>query len=109
MPRKQKSTFEVSRSKIKVPVQTRLWGISAGRCELCNRPLYSDLTFGIDGNYAEVAHIYAVSSGGPRHQNTMTDEEINNISNLMLLCEEHHHTSIGLLQGNGTTMKRRAV
>lgn len=91
MPRKQKSTFEVSRSKIKVPVQTRLWGISAGRCELCNRPLYSDLTFGIDGNYAEVAHIYAVSSGGPRHQNTMTDEEINNISNLMLLCEEHHH------------------
>ena len=29
----------------------KLWAVSGGRCELCNRLLYSDQHFGIDGNF----------------------------------------------------------
>ncbi len=50
-----------------------------------------DLSFGTDENFGELAHIHAVSAGGPRHKIGMTTEEKNNIENLMLLCEEHHH------------------
>lgn len=90
MPEK-KSAFEIPRKKISNAVCMSLWGASAGRCELCNRILYLDPSFGVRGNYAETAHIYAVSPGGPRHRKTMTKSEINDISNLMLLCADHHH------------------
>ena len=69
----------------------KLWAVSGGRCEICNRILYSDLHFGIDGNFGQLAHIHAVSAGGPRHKYGMTAEEKNDISNLMLLCTDHHH------------------
>ena len=69
----------------------KLWAVSGGRCEICNRLLYQDLVLGFDGNFGEMAHIHAVSEGGPRHKIGMTKEEKNNIDNLMLLCEEHHH------------------
>ena len=89
MPRKNSS--EVARTAIKDSVKLTLWGIAAGRCELCNRPLYEDGTFGVAGNFAEVAHIHAVSLGGSRNVSGMTDDEKNDISNLMLLCARHHH------------------
>ena len=69
----------------------KLWAVSGGRCELCNRLLYSDQHFGIDGNFGQFAHIHAVSVGGPRHKYGMTADEKNDISNLMLLCADHHH------------------
>lgn len=69
----------------------KLWAVSGGRCELCNRLLYSDQHFGIDGNFGQLAHIHAVSVGGPRHKYGMTADEKNDISNLMLLCADHHH------------------
>jgi hypothetical protein len=87
----EKMNSEISRSKIKDSVIMQLWGSAAGRCELCNRLLYRDSTFGVDGNYSQNAHIHAVSEGGPRHKRTMQPEEINSIDNLMLLCQEHHH------------------
>ena len=89
MPRKNSS--EVARTASKDSVKLTLWGIAAGRCELCNRPLYEDGTFGVAGNFAEVAHIHAVSLGGPRNVSDMTEDEKNDISNLMLLCARHHH------------------
>lgn len=67
-----------------------LWGMSAGRCELCNRLLYMDSTFGIIDNFAEQAHIHAVSKNGPRFKEDMSDKECNDVNNLMLLCQEHH-------------------
>ena len=82
---------EIGRTSIKEQVRMKLWAISGGRCEMCNRLLYQDLTFGVDGNFGEMAHIHAVSKGGPRHKYGMSKEEKNNIDNLMLLCEEHHH------------------
>ena len=86
-----KVNSEVGRTTIDEKVRMRLWAVSGGRCELCNRLLYQDLVFGRDGNFGEMAHIHAVSEGGPRSKYGMTSEEKNNIDNLMLLCEEHHH------------------
>ena len=82
---------KIGRTSIHESIRMKLWAISAGRCEMCNKPLYEDSTFGVDGNFAENAHIHAVSIGGPRHKYGMTSDEKNNIDNLMLLCGEHHH------------------
>ena len=87
---RKKIKSEVPRSKIKDHVLFMLWGMSAGRCEICNRPLYQDLYFGTKGNFAQVAHIHAVSPNGPRHVPTMSKNEKNDINNLMLLCYDHH-------------------
>jgi len=81
----------IGRTSINEHVRMKLWAVSGGRCEICNRLLYQDLVLGHDGNFGELAHIHAVSEGGPRHKYGMTAEEKNNIENLMLLCEEHHH------------------
>lgn len=81
----------IGRTSISESVRMKLWAVSGGRCELCNRLLYQDLVYGHDGNFGEMAHIHAVSEGGPRHKFGMTSEEKNCIDNLMLLCEEHHH------------------
>ena len=86
----KKIKSEVPRTKVKDHVLFMLWGMSAGRCEICNRPLYQDLHFGTKGNFAQVAHIHAVSANGPRHVPSMSKSEINDISNLMLLCYDHH-------------------
>lgn len=82
---------EIGRTTITDQVKMKLWGVSGCRCEMCNRLLYSDLSFGVDGNYGEFAHIHAVSEGGPRPRIGMTIEQKNDVENLMLLCEEHHH------------------
>ena len=86
-----KVNSEIGRTSIKEHVRMKLWAVSGGRCEMCNRILYQDLVFGHDGNFGEMAHIHAVSEGGPRHKYGMGEEEKNNIDNLMLLCAEHHH------------------
>ena len=77
MPRKNSS--EVARTAINDYIKLTLWGIAAGRCELCNCPLYEDGTFGVAGNFAEVAHIHAVSLGGPRNVSDMTEDEKNRL------------------------------
>ena len=86
-----KMNSEIGRTTIDEKVKLKLWAVSGGRCELCNRLLYSDLCFGADGNFGELAHIHAVSVGGPRHKKGMSTNEKNDAGNLMLLCGEHHH------------------
>lgn len=81
----------IGRSTINIPIRLKLWAVSGGRCELCNKLLYSDDTFGTEANFGEMAHIHAVSEGGPRAVQGMSDAEKNQIENLMLLCEQHHH------------------
>ena len=87
---KNKSS-EIKRTPIREAVKLRLWGMAAGRCEICNKLLYLDSHYGDDANFAENAHIHAVGKTGPRHVDSMTKDEINNVDNLMLLCAEHHH------------------
>ncbi len=91
MPKEKKIKSEIGRTAISEAVRMKLWAVSGGRCELCNRLLYSDQHFGVDGNFGQLAHIHAVSIGGPRHKYGMTSDEKNDISNLMLLCADHHH------------------
>lgn len=81
----------IGRTSIDEKTRMKLWGVSGGRCEMCNKLLYEDSTFGVEGNFSEIAHIHAVSENGPRNKRGMTTEEKNNIENLMLLCAEHHH------------------
>lgn len=81
---------QIARTKIDYKVVYQLWGKSAGRCELCNIPVYIDPTFGVDGIFAENAHICGVGENGPRHKNSMTQDDINRIENLMLLCPDCH-------------------
>lgn len=91
MPKIKKQTSEIKRTALKEFVKLRLWGMSAGRCEICNTLLYLDSYYGDDANFAENAHIHAVGSTGPRHKEEMSQEEIDCVDNLMLLCAEHHH------------------
>ena len=37
-----------------------------------------------------ICHIYALSPNGPRGQGGLTEEELNSIDNLILLCRNHH-------------------
>jgi hypothetical protein len=87
---KKKINSEIKRSKIDSKTVAHLWGISAGRCEMCNQLLHIDPTFGVEGNFSQNAHIHAVGQEGPRHKDNLTKEEINKHENLMLLCPQHH-------------------
>lgn len=85
-----KSEIKKSNRKILDATRYKLWAISGGRCQLCNKIVYTDSTFGKDGNFGELAHIHAVGQKGPRHWKDMSLEELNSTSNLMLMCQEHH-------------------
>ncbi len=78
---------------IKADVERLLWGVSAGRCEFdgCNKPLYRHEATGTIDNYAEKAHIHAVSPGGARYDPEAEDFK-NNFENLMLVCPQCHIT-----------------
>lgn len=87
----KKENSEIKRTSINEKTKLTLWGVTAGRCEICNKLLYVDSKYGDNANFAENAHIHAVGVTGPRHKEDMTKEEINCVDNLMLLCAEHHH------------------
>ncbi len=66
----------------------RLLTVSRNRCAFpdCGLPLAED-----SGTFTgQVAHIRAVSEGGPRFDPQQTDEERHSFDNLILLCGRHH-------------------
>ena len=69
-----------------------LWGKAAGRCQYrgCNRHLYIDNLTKCEFNQAYIAHIVADVPGGPRGDSVRSELLKNDISNLLLLCDEHH-------------------
>lgn len=77
---------------IKTQVQYMLWGIAAGRCQFtgCNKPLWKNEATNLNANIAQKAHIFSFSHVGPRGNDGTTDEEINSIDNLMLVCHSCH-------------------
>ena len=77
---------------VKPAVQYMLWGKAAGRCEFygCNKPLWKSSLTQEQVNIAEKAHIYSFSGGGPRGNEGITDEQLNDLPNLMLVCPECH-------------------
>ena len=73
--------------------QNLLWAISGGRCEYegCNRILHTDILTKKKYNSAYIAHIVADKPGGPRGDAIRSELLSDDISNLMLLCNEHHN------------------
>lgn len=63
--------------------------VHSGNCcafEGCERPIIDR-----HGNYvAQICHIEAASPGGERFNESMTDDERRDPSNLLLLCYDHH-------------------
>lgn len=79
---------------VKEPVQRMLWGMAAGRCEFadCNTRLWKSPTTQEQVNIAEKAHIYSVSEHGPRGNEGIPEELLNDLQNLMLVCNPCHES-----------------
>lgn len=84
---------EVTRA-IKNVTRYLLWGKSGGRCEFhgCNKILWKNHVTQDQGNMAQAAHIYAFSTKGPRGNEGIDQELINELDNLMLACHGCHKT-----------------
>ncbi len=76
------------RSRPTTATVKHLYAANAGQCAFpgCN----VNLTPAGGGTLAEVAHIRAVSTAGPRYDRTREDAELNDFENLILLCPTHH-------------------
>ncbi|MGQ8826224.1 hypothetical protein ACUTUE_23295 [Bacillus sp. NA_146.1] len=84
-------TEEVQRLKILDPVLRELYIFSGNQCAFpgCSNKIVNE-----DGTYiAQICHIEAVNEGGQRFNPNMTNEDRRALSNLMLLCYEHHKTT----------------
>ncbi len=71
--------------------EVMLWALSGGRCEFCNKYLLEDWLTLARGKYGQNAHIVAFKENGTRGNVPNRPEKINDVTNLMLLCYEHHH------------------
>lgn len=82
----------MSISSISEKVRYLLWAKAAGRCQFngCNKLLFRDGLTQIEMNFADVAHIIGDRPGGPRGDDKLSEEYCNDVSNLMLLCLNHH-------------------
>lgn len=71
-----------------------LWGRAGGRCQFngCNSPLWKNPVTQEPVNISQAAHIYAFSSEGPRGNEGIPKDELNNFSNLLLICHKCHRT-----------------
>lgn len=78
--------------EIKPITERMLWGVSAGICEFngCTNKLYSHHVTKEKVNLSEKAHIYAFSAGGKRASLLRFSPKINDVDNLMLLCDRCH-------------------
>ena len=77
-----------------IPEKTRLllWVRAGGRCEFdgCNKYLFRHHITLETVSLGELAHIVAFKPDGPRGNAAERPEEINDASNLMLLCPDCH-------------------
>ena len=66
---------------------------AGGRCEFdgCNKYVFRHHLTHAEENFSQMAHIVAFKTDGPRGKVKTRPTEINDISNLMLLCPECHH------------------
>jgi hypothetical protein len=78
--------------KIKESKRILLAVAAGGRCEFqgCNKFLFEHPLTLKAGNFSENAHIVAFSAEGPRGRSSGRPKNINDLSNLMLLCQPDH-------------------
>ncbi len=74
------------------PVVLELWTRAGGRCEFfgCNEYLLEDELTTNQAKLADIAHIVARSTDGPRGDDPLPLSERNKFENLMLACTKHH-------------------
>ena len=73
-------------------VEKIIWGQCAARCCICKKDLIKEnernsrkLTL-----VGEIAHIVGSKNDSPRGESDLTQQERDDVDNLMLLCQEHH-------------------
>lgn len=83
---------EVRSRDIHRPVESMLWGRAAGRCEFdgCNKFLSRSSVTQEPVNIAQKAHIYSFGVSGPRGHEGVSNDELNAIENLILVCHGCH-------------------
>lgn len=88
----KKTVVRPPRTPIKKTTRLYLYVRAGGRCEFdgCNKYLLEHPVTNTPGNFAEMAHIYAFSRGGPRGRGGLSKKELNDLSNLVLLCPDCH-------------------
>lgn len=68
-----------------------LWGKSGNRCAMCRHALVVDPTsLDSESVVGEECHIVSGAKGGPRYCSSFPATEIDDLSNLILLCRIHH-------------------
>ena len=99
-------THCMSVSYIKLETRFILWGKSAGRCQYdgCNKLLFRESLTKAEFNTSYVAHIIADKATGPRGDKVLSEKLKSDITNLMLLCDEHHRL-IDIKQVNKHSVK----
>ena len=80
------------RVSISTNIKNMLWLRAAGRCEFrgCNKRLWLDDLTKNPCNQANIAHIVSDSPDGPRGDAVRSPRLAQDISNLMLVCLDHH-------------------
>lgn len=68
-----------------------LWGKSGNRCAICKKELYeASIMTDEEALIGDECHIVAKTNNGPRGNNPMSLEDRDKLSNLILLCKNHH-------------------
>ena len=84
----KKNIDDAERLKVKTTTLRELYLKSGNKCAFpgCSHVLVDE-----KGIFqGQVCHIEAASKGGPRFNNTSTNEDRRDIKNLILLCKDHH-------------------
>lgn len=94
MAKKQTAKSPVQKARgINALTRLFLYVQAGGRCEFdgCNKYLLEHYPTETIGNFAEQAHIFAFNEDGPRGRELGRPDDINQLSNLILLCPTCHH------------------
>jgi hypothetical protein len=67
-----------------------LWGRSGNRCAFCKHELVMIATQDDDAIVGDECHIHAKHTDGPRSNSSMSTDELDDYTNLILLCKVHH-------------------
>jgi hypothetical protein len=81
----------VAKAKRKAPDKDTLRELFLKSGNVCAFPRCTHLMMNKDGEFiGQICHIEAAEEGGERFNENMTDDERAAVSNLMLMCYEHH-------------------
>lgn len=80
----------LSKRDISRVTEVMLWTAAGGRCEFYNKYLLEDWLTLTKGKYGQNAHIVGFRKDAARGNVSNRPPNIHDVSNLMLLCYEHH-------------------